>query len=321
MMDPTTSRAAQPSAEVPNPQESTALRRVTAKDLSLISVIPKWAGNDSTVPLAEFFELIEGTANIGNWDEADKMQVCVLRLTNQARDFYRATTELRDPNVTWASFKRLFTDRFRDARTDQFHFTQLQQVRQRKDESPSDFLDRCKILARRTVPIVADVSMQRAFNEQADRMLLAAYCAGLAGTVGREVRLRSPASVSEAVRIAVSVEQAELFERRNNSFYTANPSESPVQGRASEKANSRGKSGGGATHAKPSSEASSAKANDRRLVDKSQTDARVKCYECSGYGHFARDCANRRQRAQNPRADTKGHSRDARRQAKTPAEN
>jgi len=31
-------------------------------------------------------------------------------------------------------------------------------------------------------------------------------------------------------------------------------------------------------------------------TSKGQSDKPVKCYESSGYGHFARDCANRRQR-------------------------
>jgi len=50
-------------------------------------------------------------------------------------------------------------------------------------------------------------------------MLVAAYTAGLTGTVGREVRLRAPETNGEAVRIATMVEQAELQERRNDSFY------------------------------------------------------------------------------------------------------
>jgi len=50
-------------------------------------------------------------------------------------------------------------------------------------------------------------------------MLVAAYTAGLTGTGGREVRLCAPETTGEAVRIATTVEQAELQERRNVSFY------------------------------------------------------------------------------------------------------
>jgi len=35
---------------------------------------------------------------------------------------------------------------------------------------------------------------------------------------------------------------------------------------------------------------------ERASTSNGQPDKPVKCYECSGYGHFAHDCANRRQR-------------------------
>ena len=228
-------RAMQQGTEAQNAQESTLLRRSAAKDRSLVTLVPKWGGADNAPPLAEFFEAIEGTAKIGNWTEADKIQVCVLRLTDNARDFYRDTPELKDPNVTWENFKAHFQTRFRDVRTAQYHFTQLQQARQRKNESSGEFLDRCKILARRTVPIVTHATMQRAYNDQADRMLLAAYSAGLMGTTGREVRMRAPVTTEEAVRIAITIEQAELQERRNNTFYMDSGVDISPSGRAQER--------------------------------------------------------------------------------------
>ena len=135
MTDQAPHRAMQQGTEAQNAQESTPLRRSAAKDLSLVTLVPKWGGADNAPPLAEFFEAIEGTAKIGNWTEADKIQVCVLRLTDNARDFYRATPELKDPNVTWDNFKAHFQTRFRDVRTAQYHFTQLHQARQQKNES------------------------------------------------------------------------------------------------------------------------------------------------------------------------------------------
>jgi len=124
-------RVMQQSTEAQNESEGTPLRRSAAKDLSLVTLVPKWGGADNANPLAEFFEAIEGTAKIRNWTEADKIQVCVLRLTDNVRDFYRATPELKDPNVTWEIFKAQFLNIFRDVRTAQYHFTQLQQARQR----------------------------------------------------------------------------------------------------------------------------------------------------------------------------------------------
>jgi Holliday junction resolvase len=49
--------------------------------------------------LSEFFETIEGSARIGNRTEDDQIQLCAPKLTDSSRGFYRATAELRGPNV------------------------------------------------------------------------------------------------------------------------------------------------------------------------------------------------------------------------------
>jgi hypothetical protein len=147
MTEPIPQRVAQTGTEAQNSQEVASLRRTASKDLSLVSLLPKWGGNDNAAPLAEFFEAIEGMARRGNWTEADQIQVCALRLTDTVRDFYRATPELRNPTISWQNFKAHFLNRFRDVRNAQYHYTQLHQARQRKNESPSEFLDKCKILA------------------------------------------------------------------------------------------------------------------------------------------------------------------------------
>ena len=54
-------------------------------------------------------------------------------------------------------------------------------------------------------------------RENAERMLLASYVAGLIGVPGRQVRYASPVSVEEAIRIAVSVQEAER--KKFNNFY------------------------------------------------------------------------------------------------------
>jgi hypothetical protein len=66
-------------------------RTPTSTDLSLVALIPKWSGNEAAVPLNDFMDGIEGSARIGNWCEADKIQVCVLKLTDTARAYYNAT--------------------------------------------------------------------------------------------------------------------------------------------------------------------------------------------------------------------------------------
>ena len=54
------------------------------KDLSLISVIPKWPGSDDTGTIEEFLGSIEAAAKVGRWNENDRQEVAVLRLTGSA---------------------------------------------------------------------------------------------------------------------------------------------------------------------------------------------------------------------------------------------
>jgi hypothetical protein len=67
---------------------------------------------------------------------------------------------------------------FRNVRTANYHFGQLYMAHQRKGETAQEFLDRCRLLARRTVPYASDPVLQRAYIEQAEQMLLSAFTKG-----------------------------------------------------------------------------------------------------------------------------------------------
>jgi hypothetical protein len=70
------------------------------KDLSLISLVPKWSGLEASVPLKEHFSNIEGSAQIGSWDESDKIRIAVSKLTGDAKLFYNGCPELHAQQVT-----------------------------------------------------------------------------------------------------------------------------------------------------------------------------------------------------------------------------
>jgi hypothetical protein len=56
---------------------------------------------------------------------------------------------------------------------------------------------------------VDDPAAQRIHNKNADRMLLASFVAGLAGVAGRQTRFSNPQSLDEALKIALTVQEAE----------------------------------------------------------------------------------------------------------------
>jgi len=94
--------------EVQNLQVQLQTRTPVTKHLSLVALLPKWAGADKAIPLHEFFETIESTGRIANWTQEDMIRIATLKLTDVARAFYNGTLELHDQKITWAAFKKAF---------------------------------------------------------------------------------------------------------------------------------------------------------------------------------------------------------------------
>jgi len=58
---------------------------IVHKDLSLVSLVPKRSGSDSSIILEEFLSIIESAAKIGHWSYTDKREIAVLELTDSAK--------------------------------------------------------------------------------------------------------------------------------------------------------------------------------------------------------------------------------------------
>jgi hypothetical protein len=67
---------------------------------------------------------------------------------------------------------------------------------------------------------VDEPAAQRIHRENADRMLLSSFVAGLRGEPGKQVRYANPQNIEHALSIALTVEEAEKQEKFNETFYT-----------------------------------------------------------------------------------------------------
>ena len=54
------------------------------KDLSLISLIPRWSGSDSTNSLEELISTLEASTQIGRWEPRDRVEIASLKLEGSA---------------------------------------------------------------------------------------------------------------------------------------------------------------------------------------------------------------------------------------------
>ena len=133
------------------------------------------------------------------------------------------------------------------------------------------------------------------------------------GTAGKQIRYASPATVDEALRIAVTESQAEIQEARDRAFYLGaevvdlTPAVQHTVARKSAESTSQPRKPSRASESQP-----------RANTSKGHSDKPVKCYECSGYGHFARDCANRRHRQTVSNASQNAESRTGQRKVNEP---
>jgi hypothetical protein len=60
------------------------------RDMSVVSLVPNWAGTEKGIPLNEFLKTVERAAWLGNWSDKDRVQVAILRLQGNARVFLMA---------------------------------------------------------------------------------------------------------------------------------------------------------------------------------------------------------------------------------------
>jgi len=170
------------------------------KDLAFITLVPKWTGTDEAVTLEEFISGIESSARIGRWEEADKVEITLLKFAGSAKTFNKACSELYADGLTWPKFMTVFKNRYKDVHADQYHYMKLQTARQAKGEDPQAFADRCKELAGKIICKVEDPVAQRIHNENSERMLLASFVTGLVGNPGTQCRYANPHSMDQALK-------------------------------------------------------------------------------------------------------------------------
>jgi len=121
--------------------------------------------------------------------------------------------------LTWPKFKNVFSNRYKDVHTDQYHYMKLQTARQAKGEDPQAFVDRCRELAGKIICKVEDPVAQRIHNENSERMLIATFVTGFTGITETQCRNANPRSMDQALKIALTLQEAERQEKISESFY------------------------------------------------------------------------------------------------------
>ncbi|KDR10115.1 hypothetical protein L798_00184 [Zootermopsis nevadensis] len=142
------------------------------------------------------------------------------KLQSLALQYLNGKEKLLKDSCPYGVIKKALFDRFSDKLPDQYHYTQLQDAVQSKNESAEVFEDHCRKLCLETVWRVDDEAIHVILNEEAEHRLVAAYINGLRGVVGHQVKFRMPATMDEAVRLAVTIENAEQQKTAEKQVFT-----------------------------------------------------------------------------------------------------
>jgi hypothetical protein len=289
------------------------------KNLTAASLLKEWLGSASSIPVADFFNNDEAAAQMGNLDESNMKQIVKLKVVGHAADFLYSRPELMGIGVTYKALRAQFEHRFKEKLPDNYHYNQLQRAPQNKGESPEMFADRCKSLSLKTVRYSDIPEEKRIIGEEAESRLLAAYCASLRGEVGRQVRMRLPKTMQEAIQLAVTVnnlEQREAVQERGRDqkmavskhVFTAG---SKIICYSCNKRGHRAKECWKNRNHIPQKQQT--KAQPARQADHWDRRINVKCFNCKRRGHFARECKARvsevphRQRREDTRTSDQGN--------------
>jgi hypothetical protein len=100
--------------------------------------------------------------------------------------------ELTKENVKWDTLKAALIDRFSEKLPLRYHYNLLHEVTQGKDESPIQFLDRCRAISTKTARKSVNPTEQRILREEAECRLLTSFVYGMKGEAGHELRICNP---------------------------------------------------------------------------------------------------------------------------------
>ena len=260
---------------------------VKTKDLSLAASIKEWSGQANARPVTGYLAQVEQCARLSNWTREDLTDIVRAKLTGEARLFVNGRDHLVEENVTYEVLKAALVDRFSEKLPARYHYNQLHEATQGRDESPIQFLDRCRALSQKTVRKNADPIEQRILREEAESRLLISFVYGLRGEPGHELRIRNPEKLEQALSMATVIYNANKTEQRHKEHATlavhSNDRDTPeIQRNQPPWKGSRRLWG-----------TSVRRSQGRVGRDRERIRPPFICYTCGLPGHIARDCGTK----------------------------
>lgn len=181
--------------------------RVPARliDLSVANLIEVFRGDGTGPTVKDFFRLFENAAATGRWSKEDMVRVLQLKVKGAAATFLSTLLDLQGPDTSYDELKKSIIDRFTGKHSQHYHFANLSNAVQLRNESIEAFADRIRRLGTLTISPRADPAEQKIVQEEAEKRMLHAFLHGLLGVPGQVTRHKFPETWDEAVQFAIMV--------------------------------------------------------------------------------------------------------------------
>jgi hypothetical protein len=168
------------------------------------SEIPTFSGDSVGLSFEEWWNKFDAIARCANWDPQRRLQVFPSKLTSTAFDFYRQL-ERTSPQVILDldRLKAQFEDRFKDPTTRETYLTRFHAAYKLPAETIKDFAQRLEKLYSKAFP------GQNMTDVQIDYQLKIRFISGLDPRLQRYVRSANPATLKDAVTVAIREQENE----------------------------------------------------------------------------------------------------------------
>jgi hypothetical protein len=119
-----------------------------------------------------------------NWSDQDKVDIIKAKLTGNALQFVHGRDDL-SAEVSYEHLRVALIERFTAKLPARYYHTLLHEATQDREESPAQFLDRCRVLSSKATRKGANPVEQRVLREEADFQLPTSFIHDVRGDAGK----------------------------------------------------------------------------------------------------------------------------------------
>ncbi|OMO51981.1 reverse transcriptase [Corchorus capsularis] len=236
--------------------------------------IPKFNGRGSPSDYLEWESKLDMYFDYYPHAEPKKVQIATLEFTENALNWWNQLVQTRRRNLerpinTWLGLKSYMRKRFVPSFYTNGLYQELHSLRQ-GTRSVDEYYSEMMLL------------MSRAEIDEAPQAPIARFLAGLNREIHDIVEMQQHYEVEELLQHALKAESQ--IKRNKKSFTSSSSSSWKTPIKKDEKSSKE----------KESAQKVMTPKTDSKSSSSSSSKSYVKCFKCQGYGHFARDCVNKK---------------------------